>query len=139
MTTHDDEFARKVTGYLDQGTASMRAGTAYRLQLARQQALARLDPQRARGTELSGALAGAGGTVAGGGGGRSFWASGKLWLGVALIAAAMFGYQGYQTWQARQANDLVDTDLEILTSDLPIDAYLDNGFQNWLKSQLDNR
>ena len=138
MTTHDDEFARKVAGYLDNGTASMRAGTAYRLQLARQQALARLDPQRAPATELSGALAGVGGTV-GGGGGRSFWSSGKLWLGVALIAAAMFGYQGYQTWQARQTNDLVDTDLEILTSDLPIDAYLDRGFQTWLKNQLDNR
>ena len=138
MTTHDDDFARKVTGYLDHGTASMRAGTAYRLQLARQQALARLDPERAQASELSGALAGAG-TLSSGGSGRSIWASGKLWLGVGLVAAAMFGYQGYETWQSHQANELADTDLEILTSDLPIDAYVDRGFQNWLKTQAEDR
>lgn len=132
MTTHDDDFARKVTGYLDHGTASMRAGTAYRLQLARQQALARLNaPEHATEPRLAGALAGAAGPGAGTGSGRSFWASGRMWLGVALIAAAGVGYHQYQSWQATK--DLLDTDVEILTSDLPIDAYLDRGFQNWLK------
>ena len=43
MTTHDDEFAKKITGYLDLGTADLKAGTAYRLQQARAAALARLD------------------------------------------------------------------------------------------------
>ena len=133
MTTHDDDFARKVTGYLDQGTASMRAGTAYRLQLARQQALARLIPETARETELAGALAGGAGFVAGGG--RNFWMSAKLWLGILLIAAAGVGYQQYQSWQSTR--DLVETDVEILTSDLPIDAYVDRGFQNWLSHQND--
>jgi len=132
MTTHDDDFARKVTGYLDQGTASMRAGTAYRLQLARQQALERLHVgQTVEQGELAGALAGAGATTSSGGGGRSFWLSGKLWLGILLIAAAGVGYQQYQSWQA--AREVVETDAQILTSDLPIDAYLDRGFQNWLK------
>lgn len=137
MTTHDDDFARKVTGYLDHGTASMRAGTAYRLQLARQQALARLQaPEHATEPQLAGALAGAGGVGGGTRSGRSFWASGRLWLGIALIAAAGVGYQQYQSWQATK--DLVETDAEILTSDLPIDAYLDRGFQNWL-NHLDDR
>ena len=35
MTHDEDEFARKIKGYLDAGTADLRAGTAYRLQQAR--------------------------------------------------------------------------------------------------------
>jgi hypothetical protein len=139
MTTRDDDFGRKISGYLDQGTASMRAGTAYRLQLARQQALERLGaPERATTPQLAGAAAGGTGSVRTSSGGRSFWANGKLWLGIALIVAATAGYQGYQTWQAQRTNDLVEQDAEILTSDLPIDAYLDGGFQNWLKHLDDN-
>ena len=41
MTTPETEFAQQVTRYLDIGTASLRQGTAYRLQSARQEALAR--------------------------------------------------------------------------------------------------
>ena len=130
MTTNDDEFAKKITTYLDQGTANLKAGVAYRLQSARQEALARLaDPQRAANLSLAGAQsAGGSGTL---GGGRSLWASGRLWIGVALIAAAGFGFQQWQSYQ--QLNDLEETDAAILSSDLPIDAYLDRGFQNWLR------
>lgn len=135
MTTEDDQFASKITGYLNQGTASMRAGTAYRLQLARQQALARLAaPERATRTVLAGAMAGAGGASGAPGSGRGFWLSAKLWLGIAVIAAGSFGYQSYLQWQVEQRiSELEDTDTAILTSDLPIDAYVDRGFQNWLK------
>ena len=34
--------------------------------------------------------------------------------------------------------DIEETDAAILTSDLPIDAYLDRGFQNWLKHGTDD-
>ena len=48
MTPSDDNFAKKIATYLDQGAADLKPGTAYRLQLARAEALARLaDPQRA--------------------------------------------------------------------------------------------
>ena len=57
--TPDDNFAKKITTYLDHGTADLKAGTAYRLQLARAEALARLaDPQRAPATRV--AVAGGG-------------------------------------------------------------------------------
>jgi hypothetical protein len=130
MTTRDDDFAKKITTYLDRGVADLKAGTAYRLQLARAAALARLaDPQRAAELRVAGANAGGGsGTV---GGDHSFWASGRLWIGIVLIAAAGFGYQQWQAYQ--QLNDIEETDAAILSSDLPIDAYLDRGFQNWLK------
>jgi len=134
MTTRDDDFAKKITTYLDRGAADLKAGTAYRLQLARAEALARLaDPQRAAELRVAGANAGGGsGTV---GGDHSFWASGRLWIGIVLIAAAGFGYQQWQAYQ--QLNDIEETDAAILSSDLPIDAYLDRGFQNWLKHASD--
>jgi len=57
-------------------------------------------------------------------------------LGVVLIvAAAAFGWQQWNAFQ--QVQDLQDLDMQILTSDLPIDAYLDRGFLNWLKADSD--
>ena len=130
MTTRDDDFAKKIKTYLDRGAADLKAGTAYRLQLARAEALARLaDPQRAAELRMAGTNAGGGSGAAGGD--RSFWASGRLWIGIALIAAAGFGYEQWQAYQ--QMNDIEETDAAILSSELPIDAYLDRGFQNWLK------
>ena len=134
MTTENQDFPKKVTTYLDHGVSGLKAGIAYRLQLARQQALARLaDPQRATELRLAGAHANGGAGTAGGE--HRFWASGRLWVGILLIAAAGFGFQQWQAYQ--QLKDIEETDAAILSSDLPIDAYLDRGFQNWLKHAVD--
>jgi len=129
----DDIFAKKITTYLDHGVADLKAGTAYRLQLARTEALARLaNPKRAPATEVAVARAGSGARGSGtASGGRGMGGRGWLWLGIALIVAAGFGYQQWQAYQ--QLNDIEETDAAILSSELPIDAYLDRGFQNWLK------
>ena len=124
MTANDKEIAGKITVYLDAGTKELRSGTVYRLQQARAAALARLqDPKRA--PEM--ALAGAGGTL---GGSRPFYAQVRIWIGVALIAAAGFGWQQWQVYQS--INEAEEIDAQLLSSDLPIDAYLDRGFQTWL-------
>ena len=135
MTKENDEFARKLTGYLDRGSAELKAGTAYRLQLARAEALARLtDPKRQTAAQAPLALAGAGtGTL--GGGGSGLRSSVRLGIGILLIVFAAFGYQQWQAYQ--QLQDLEETDAAILSSDLPIDAYLDQGFQNWLRTVAD--
>jgi hypothetical protein len=134
MTTRDQDFAKKIATYLDKGAAGLKPGTAYRLQLARAEALARLaDPRRAAELRLAGAHANGGSGTAGGN--RSFWASGRIWVGIALIVAAGFGYQQWQAYQ--QLREIEETDAAILSSDLPIDAYLDRGFQNWLKHAFD--
>ena len=136
MTTDDKQFADKLTAYLDHGTADLKAGTVYQLQLARQAALARLaEPERETAMRLTPALAGAGAGSSAPSGGSGFRTGFKFWLGVALIVAAGFGYQQWQAYQ--QMTDLEETDAAILSSDLPIDAYLDRGFQNWLKSIAD--
>ena len=35
-----------------------------------------------------------------------------------------------------QANDIAEIDASLLTDDLPINAYLDNNFEAWLKRSL---
>jgi hypothetical protein len=132
MTADDHDFAKKITTYLDQGAGALKAGTAYKLQLARSAALAVLaDPKRVARPQL--ALAGAGtGTV---GGSQGIRIGVRYWLGILAIVLAVFGYQQWQAYQ--QLRDIEDTDAAILSSDLPIDAYLDRGFQNWLKHASD--
>ena len=133
--TPDDIFAKKITTYLDHGIADLKAGTGYRLQLARAEALARLaDPQRA--PERRVALAQAGNASGTASGSRGLSGRARLWIGIALIVAAGFGYQQWQAYQ--QLYDIEETDAAILSSDLPIDAYLDRGFQNWLKHASDD-
>jgi hypothetical protein len=50
---------------------------------------------------------------------------------VLLVVGGVLSYQYWQTVQ--QARDIEETDAAILTSELPIEAYLDRGFQAWLK------
>lgn len=136
MTTQDDEFAKKLTSYLDQGAAQLKAGTAYRLQLARAEALARLrEPERAPAAGMVPTLVGAGGMAGATGGGHGFRINAKLVGAILLVIAMFFGYHQWQAYQ--QLTELEETDAAILSSDLPIDAYLDRGFQNWLMSTTD--
>lgn len=135
MSTDDRDFPKKIVTYLDLAAADLKAGTAYRLQLARQAALARVsDPKRAAELALTGAAAGGGSGVIGGG--RGFLTSARLWLGITLIIAAVFGYQQWEAYQ--QMKEIEETDAALLSSDLPIDAYLDRGFQNWLNTVNDD-
>jgi hypothetical protein len=120
---NETETAKKITAYLDRGTAQLKTGTAYKLQLARQAAL--VEPRHSSELVL------AGGSLASHRGRRPFFADARLWIGILLIVG---GFVGFQTWQtAQQQRDIEETDAAILTSELPIEAYLDRGFQNWLK------
>lgn len=123
--SQEDDFAKRITQHLDAGSAELRQGTAYRLQLARQAALARLSEMEAATTVAHG-----GGLLRlGGGSGRiSGW---RLWLSVGLLLAALVSY--YQWSDYQNLRDLEEMDAALLASDLPIEAYLDKGFHNWLK------
>jgi len=56
---------------------------------------------------------------------------------VLLPAAALIvAVAGIYSWQEKQRlAEVVEIDSQLLTDDLPIDAYLDRGFQNWLKKR----
>lgn len=134
MTTHEPETAKKITTYLDHGTANLKAGIVYRLQQARAAALAQLgDPQAEVGLQMAHALAGRTGTMSGR---QPVRANLRVWLGVAaFVAAAGFGWQQWQAFQ--QVKEFEELDTQILSSDLPIDAYLDRGFQNWIRASFE--
>jgi hypothetical protein len=96
---------------------------AFRLQRARQLALSQLSEQHA--PQL--ALAEPGG---GSFGSHRFLAVTRLSVSVLLLVAGVFAYN---YWQTQQARDIEETDAAILSSELPIEAYLDQGFEAWLK------
>lgn len=134
MSLREEEFGKKLKPYLDRGSRDLRSGVAYRLQQARASAIARAagEAETANVTVLQDAqrLAGIGGAGSQGLGERPLYSQPRVWLAIALLVAAMLGYQQWTAWQDLQ--ELEDLDTQILTSDLPIDAYLDRGFQLWL-------
>lgn len=120
---NEQRFGNKVRHLLNQGL-EVDAGTRERLRAARERALAR---QRA---EAPGALVRVGDLLASVGW-RGLSTRVLLPLAVLVLAVA-----GMQTWhEKRRVAELVEIDSELLADDLPIDAYLDRGFQNWLKNR----
>jgi Protein of unknown function (DUF3619) len=129
---NEHETAKNITGYLDRGTAELKAGTAFKLQRARQRAVDRLAEEPQRASQL--ALAEPGGSSFGA---HRFLSAARLGVGVLLLVGGVLAYQYWETaqqaQQAEQARDIAETDAAILSSELPIEAYLDQGFEAWLK------
>ncbi len=51
--------------------------------------------------------------------------------------ALLVSFAAIYTWQQNQrVAEVEEIDALLLTDELPIDAYLDRGFQNWLKKRL---
>ena len=121
---NEREIAKKLTGYLGTGVSDLKPGIAYRLQLARAKALA-VAPETRPAAELA---------LAGGRGGfhgrRHLLTDARIWISVLLLVGGVLYFQYWQSMQ--QARDIEETDAAILSSELPIEAYLDRGFQNWL-------
>ena len=103
----------------------MDTATEERLRAAREQALAR---QRLAPTP---ALAWADNIL-----GR-FEGWGGLSLRVILpLTLLIIGVASLYVWEQNQRiAETEDIDAQLLTDDLPIDAYLDRGFQNWLNKR----
>jgi hypothetical protein len=117
-------FGNRVRQILNQGLR-LNAKQAERLHAARERALA------ARRPEPVGALAWADNVLGSFGG----WGGFSLRL-LAPLAALVISIGALYTWQQnRVIADFAEIDSMLLTDDLPIDAYLDRGFQNWLKTR----
>jgi hypothetical protein len=116
------QFGNKVRQVLNQGL-NVDASIAERLKAARELALARQRPEPAP------ALAWADNVV-----GRFGGWSGLLLYVVMPLAFLLAGLAAAYQWQQNTiVAEIVEVDAQLLTDDLPIDAYLDRGFQNWLK------
>jgi hypothetical protein len=124
------QFGNRIRHLLNQGLRLDAAATE-RLQAARKAALERQRPEPAPALRWAD-------NVLGGWYGVGGWGafSARVALSVLVLAAAALGIS---SWQEKQRlAEIVEIDAQLLTDDLPIDAYLDRGFQNWLKKRADD-
>ncbi len=133
------KFANKICQALNEGArldGARGAAVAERLRAARERALERYNPRHK--AERAPALAWARSTsvrVVGGFRGFGGFSLRVLLPSVLLIAGLVAIY----SWQQDQrAADVEELDAQLLTGDLPIDAYLDRGFEAWLKKVSSN-
>ncbi|MGH8741787.1 MAG: DUF3619 family protein [Burkholderiales bacterium] len=121
---NETQFAYRVRQQLNQGLR-VDARVAGRLRAAREQALARHRPEPMVGLALASNAIGR----LGGARGLSL----RVLLPLAILAVAFATTYAWQ--QTQRAAEVEELDAQLLSSDLPIDAYLDRGFQNWLKQR----
>jgi hypothetical protein len=119
---NEREFGFKIKQQLDR-SLDLETATLNRLRVARERALAR---QRMAEPALAPALAGA--VI-----GRlsSNPVSASVILGGAALILALIGVKYWQ--RAPTVEEIEEIDAALLTSDLPINAYLDKSFDTWLK------
>jgi hypothetical protein len=124
------KFAHKIRQALNEGSrldGKSGAHIVERLRAVREQALAMRKPERE--PALAWARSRAVGVIGGFGGFGGF--SLRALLPTALLVAGLIAIYGWQ--QDQRAADIEELDAQLLTDDLPIDAYLDRGFETWLK------
>ncbi len=119
---NEAQFALRVRQQLNQGLR-VDARVGARLRAAREQALAHHRPAPASGLALA---SNAMGRI---GGARSL--SLRVLLPLVILAVAFATTYAWQ--QQQRAAEVEELDAQLLSSDLPIDAYLDQGFAAWLK------
>lgn len=122
------QFARRIRHVLDQSTQLDRT-TADKLRAARALALSRQRPEPAP------VLAWVDNVLDNGeaGSGIGWQVGARVLLPAAVLIVAV---AGIYNWQEKQRlAEIVEIDSQLLTDDLPIDAYLDRGFENWLKTR----
>lgn len=119
---NEPQFAGRIRHYLNQGT-QLDAATAQKLRTARELALSRQRPEPAPLVRLADNVLGNGWGWGG--------LSARVLLPVLVLAAAGVGIYRWQ--ESQRLAQVVEIDSQLLTDELPIDAYLDRGFQNWLK------
>jgi Protein of unknown function (DUF3619) len=119
---NEAQFALRVRQQLNLG-AQVDAGVAAKLRAAREQALARHRPQPQAGLALAGGALGQLGGVRG--------LSLRVLLPLTVLGIAFVTTYAWQ--QTQRVAEIEELDAQLLSSDLPIDAYLDQGFAAWLK------
>jgi len=125
MKLPEPELAKKLVQYLDYGVDHIEPGVRERLAAARRSALSHYREKPA--TVLGLAWAGQ----------AAHWLTEQRFHSARLMVAAaalVLATAGIVYWQSvGPANGLTDIDLNLLTDELPINAYLDKGFDSWLK------
>jgi len=123
MNHQEQELAGKIVQHLNYGADEIDAATRGRLLAARKEALSHYKAK----PEPVWSLAWAGHTLSVGG--HRFETRHLIAVGALIAALIAMVY-----WQnLGPSNEIAEIDLGLLTDDLPINAYLDRGFDSWLK------
>lgn len=135
MNMEEINFAYKVRHALNQNLEQLPASTTSRLAAARQAALARKKadaPLRALAPASATARGTAGGYI-----GNPFSWFGRLTvaLPVVVVMASLVGM--YQAEKQHRISELAEIDAMVLSDELPLNAYLDNGFNAYLSRKGD--
>jgi hypothetical protein len=128
MNQPDYEWAGKIKKMLDHGAEGLDTRVVDRLAEARENALSRYGHEPARVLDWAAAPAG----------GRRPYAGNEqrtLRLRLVLLAAIVLSAVAIAvSWKsANTPPDIADIDASLLTDELPINAYLDKGFDAWVK------
>lgn len=126
MNTREREIAQSIARTLDGGTRQLDRNIVTKLAVARDHALAAYDATPAWGMAWAGHA--------------KLRLSGQSASGLRhalALAILILGLMGIIFWQSGNSRgyELADIDARLLTDDLPLDAYLDKGFDSWLKRQ----
>ncbi len=117
---NEREFANKIKQDLNYGTGRLSAHVSTRLKQAREQALAAFAAQN---------VAAPGYAYAGHSGHSHLHPiASRTWLPFALITLALVGALYWQQEMSHEEN----IDVALLSSDLPLNAFVDQNFQAWL-------
>ena len=137
LDTKELEFAMQVRRALDENAASISPATVDRLAAARRTALARKKPEQVTAPVFVPVLAGAGvGTLPGMPQAEAPQRRRSPLRRFALawpLAALVVSLVAIAYWEDQQRTaELADIDAAMLSDDLPLNAYLDHGFNAYL-------
>jgi uncharacterized membrane protein len=125
MNRPEHELASEIVQYLEDGVDQLEPRVRERLAAARRNALSRYREQPAPVFGLAWA------------GHAAVWLTEHPFRGARLLIAATalaLATAGFVYWQSTApANGFAEIDVYLLTDELPINAYLDKGFDSWLK------
>ncbi|MBU6494494.1 MAG: DUF3619 family protein [Burkholderiales bacterium] len=126
-------FAYQIRQALDESASQLPAGAAERLAAARRQAIARKKPEARIVREPVLVTAMGAPLGLGAGSRRPGGLLNRFGLLLPLLALILV-LAGISYWERQQRiNDLADIDAAVMSDELPLSAYLDHGFDVYLK------
>jgi hypothetical protein len=118
----EQDFIDQIKRHLDHGAQQLDKPTLDQLMSARQRALASQSTTQAIELRLAGFTA----TLS-----ASLLPRARL---LAMLATLLVGVIGLNYWiNHQQSTEIEEIDTALLSDELPINAYLDHGFQTWLE------
>ncbi|KMY85627.1 putative transmembrane protein [Candidatus Paraburkholderia calva] len=142
LESKENDFALKIIRALDENASNIPPVAVDKLPAARRAAIARKKPEKVAVPAFTPVLASAGASLSLGSGDDTHARKGLIAKlgGLGLIwplTALVIGIAGIAYWEDQQRKaELADIDAAMMSDSLPLDAYLDHGFNAYLSRSL---